>query len=496
VADPTVKLFFSGDGRDAERAIASLERKVEGLEQKLKRSSESQKKSASEISSALEGAVGPASLLATAGTAIAAAFRGAVTETLKFSTEVDEILKKTGDAELRLRIQGGFTPAQVESQLPNIKKALFATPSANATEAIQLQTQLAGAGFKQKDIQSGEALAGMLQLKAVTNAFGRDAGDPKETVLGMSQLLKGLGHAEPAAKDIFRVGKQVATLMAESDIQFRDLSQLAGEAATLGQFGMTEQQQLGAYSWMRDVKGPEEGATGLRIFTSRTATAATDKERTKALKSIGLTPADVAISKGGVTFEEAVGKIQKGMAGLPEQQRNNFLTEMYGEKGQTAASIILSQEGAAKISGRIRMAENADKAFQDRLGIFQSSRQAVNLRAANDKDWILRDVANRQQTWGEFDLQEQVRKTKLMSEQTTQGGRLGAGYMNWIEGVADWMHKATGATPEGMMGSQEGSEMKRLAQEQIQAIENQTKVLERIDQKQAKPQINRNAQQE
>lgn len=488
MADPTVKLVFTGNSADAERAIASLERKYATLEEKLKRVGAQSRMTARQSQDAFSSTKGIDSWgksigdvvmklggMATMAATIKTALMGAGNEIKTINSEMEKFRANQADAELKLQIQGGFTPEQVKEQIPNLKDALFATPSATPTEAVQLQAQLAGAGFNAEDVKSGAAAKAMLDLKAVTNAFGEDAGDPKEAVLGMSQLIKGLGNVNPRAKDLQRIGAKVATLMTESDVQFADLAQLAGDAATLKQFGMSESEQLGAFSWMRDIKGAEEGATGLRIFTSRTATAATDKNRTEALKSIGLKPEDVAIAQGGVTFKEAITKIQGGMAGLSEEDKNKFLVEMYGEKGQASAAVMLDPKQSEKIFGRIQMADQASGEFQKRLETFQGSPEAVMKRFSHKGEWAARDEAMRGMTWGQMDEFMKSRNMQLMAGQETPEARrtVGVGaFAGWagrgMTEIAGFRPTDVGAPTRDEMveiGKQQLAEIKRLADE-------------------------------
>lgn len=455
-----VKFIITGDAAQAEREAIKLEKRIDSLENKMKRVGDTSKLAAQKsnqafdsrgiekftqgITSTLTKMAGVASM----ATLIRTGLQGMSDELKNFNRGVDAFWEKQRGQELKLQIQGGFTPQEVAQQFPQMKKALWATPSAPVGEAVELQTQLSGAGFKQSDIKSGAALKTMLDLKAVTNQFGEGVGDPKEAVLGMSQLIKGLGNVEPNAGDIRRIGAKVASLMAESDIQFSDLGQLSGEAATLKQFGLSESEQLGAFSWMRDVKGAEEGATGLRIFTSRTATAATNKGRTEALKSIGLTPEDVAIAKGGVTFGQAVQRIQGGMAGLSEEDKNKFLVEMYGEKGQASAAVMLDAMGSRKIGERIRMAETGEADFKRRLEMFQGSREAYMARNKNQLDFVRREEALKGMTWGEFRQMEESAKATAMEAQVTPAGKRAVGIGGFIGSSYGRMFEGLGFSPQ------------------------------------------------
>lgn len=498
-----VKFVVTGDTADAERAAIKLEKRIESLEQKLTKLGETSKKTAKTSTDAfsssgvdkytqgIANAGAKLAGMAAIASAVKQAFHGMTQEVKTFNRDVDTFWEKQRGLDLKLQIQGGFTPQEVATQFPQMKKALWATPSAPVGEAVELQTQLAGAGFKPDDIKSGAALKTMLDLKAVTNSFGEGVGDPKEAVLGMSQLIKGLGNVDPNAGDVRRIGSKVASLMAQSDIQFNDLGQLSGEAATLKQFGMTESEQLGAFSWMRDVKGAEEGATGLRIFTSRTATAGTDKGRTEALKKIGLTPEDVAIAKGGVKFGEAIQKIQGGMANLSEEEKNKFLVEMYGEKGQASASIMLDAVGSKKITERIALAENGQADFTKRLETFQGSREAMTLRTKNETDFLLREEAMKGMTWGELRQVEKNAKTGLIGGQDNASSRRAAGLTGFIGSTVMGAAEGLGYSPQDL-GAPDAAGLLEIQKQQLEQAKKTNELLDEAARKQ--PPLNRNGQ--
>lgn len=436
-----VSVKWTGNSADAQRAIDALERKYDALEQRIIRGAEKQKAANRQAfdSSPLDAFNSKLGMAVTRFAGMAGAafgfqkiFSAIQNQATEFNNTISELWKKQGAEELKLRVQGGFTPAEVAQQIPEIRRQNLMTPVMTSAEAIMTQKELAGAGFTQADVQSGQAFGAMSQLQAVTNQYGREMGSAKETVLPMSQLLKGLGNAQPSAKDILRVGGKVAALMAESDIQFSDLSQLSQEASTLKQYGVGESEQLAAFSWMADIMGSESAGTGLRLFTSRTATMATDKANVKSLKKIGLKPEDIAIAPGGVTFDQAVDRMRDATKDLPAEEKNVLFKTLYGEKGQNAAAVLLSDNGISTIRRRRAIADNAQNEFTAKLDAYESSRQAVLARNEREKEWTAREEAAKGLTWDEWSTIKNNQMLKLRANQTGPVARTAVGVVGAV----------------------------------------------------------------
>lgn len=310
----------------------------------------------------------------------------AVQENLRLSQSIDEIVNKARDAELKLQVQAGQTPAQFERQIPQIRKALLQTPSTDFFGAIEIQKQLVSSGFRQKDIKSGDALQTVLDLQAATNQFGRDIGDPKEAVKSVAQFLKAQGFDRPTASQIRATGGRLTTLFEGSDIQFPDLSDLAGEASVLRERNVSQIEQLAAFSTLRDVKDSPEAATGLRQVVSRMATFANAPAKVNALRDIGLKPKDVDLV--GEEFVPALKRLNAALEGVGDVQQNLVLNKLFGEKGETAAAILLGS--LPTIEKRVALQKDP-VAFERNLALFQRSRFARNQRFKIREQFALRD---------------------------------------------------------------------------------------------------------
>lgn len=326
------------------------------------------------------------------------AITGVIRENERLSKSIDDVAKKRQQEELKLRIQSGLTPAGLRDQLPKIQNALQRTPSTDVSGALAISTQLVSSGFRPEDVKSGAAIQTVLDLKAATNLFGEEVGDPKEAVKALSQFLKAQGNKSPSAKDIRGTGARLTQLFEGSDIQFADLTDLAANAAVLKGKGLDETTQLAAFSVLRDVKASPEASTGLRQVVSRLSTAGGSSDKVGALKQLGLTAGDVDLV--GETLPTALGRLNKGLSGIGQSEQNIVLNKLFGEKGEAAASILLG--GLGTIEERISLQQDT-KSFDRNLRTFQTSRFAQNSRIKSREEFALR---KRDEEAGSFTFEE------------------------------------------------------------------------------------------
>lgn len=365
-----------------------------------------------------------------------------IEENHRLGQSITDTFRKLDQEELKMQIQAGLTPQQAQEQMPNIEKALLKTPSTSVAGAIQLQTQLASSGFKEQDIKSGEALQTVLDLKAATNQFGESMGNEQQAVLALSQYLKGMGQ-ESSAANIKQLGKQLVTLFATSDIQFGDLQQLAPNAGALKEFGLKDKEQLAAFSTLVDVMGGEKAATGTRNVVTRLATAAKSKERTSALKELGLKPEDVDIAIGGDEFIPTLEKVSKALKSKKPEDANRLLSEIFGDEGQAAAANLFNPEKIALIKQRIAEQEGG-AAFDLGVATFQQSAYADRQRRQVRTDMSLRQAGRNQAGAGRQDVKEIGQQA--VAAAAAEGGNLtaptaiGEGMFSMGEGL--------GMTPE------------------------------------------------
>lgn len=388
-----VKLTFTGNAADAEKAIAQLERKYDTLEQKIKRLGTASRQAAKDSSSGWESLGNTIGSVATKYVSIAAAIKiasdaaaAAAENNKRAQDRLSDFASTFRETEVKFQVQTGLQGAGSAAAIDRVVNQLRRTPVTDLQSAIAISQQVASAGFTQADVQSGASTGAVLDLLAGTNSVGRSVTDPKEMVKSLSMTLKGSGVTSPTAGDIRNFGGTLTELFDASTIEFSDLKQLAPKLAPLKQFGVDLKLATSAFAGLVDVMGGERGATGLATFVSRTATATNVEERKRTLISAGIDPNSVAMAEGGVGFFDALDVIRNKMKGMKQEDQNRFLENMYGQETMPAAAYLLSDEGFARVQEFRNRVENPD-VFNRNVDAFRNSRFANNQRmqlAGND----------------------------------------------------------------------------------------------------------------
>lgn len=385
MADGKVKFTYFGDGKDLEKELVRLEKKHDDLTNKIGQVSRRSRQSAKTGVQGLVDQVKGAANLTAAFDGVKKIISAITAEQRKLSQSIDETIPKLDEQQLKLQIQAGLTPRQVEGKIPQIRDALLNTPSADLSGAFMLQTQLVSSGFNQQDIDSGAALQTVLDLKAATNQFGEGVGDVKESVAAVAQFLKATG-SETTARNIRKIGGNLTQLFEGSDIQFADLGPLAGEASTLTSKGLSTDIQLAAFSALRDVKAAPEAATGFRQVVSRMSSAGESPAKVKALESIGLTPEDIDMI--GEDFTTALQRLKGAVDAVDEKTGRSAVFALFGEKGESAGNALLGKLDV--IEKRLSILRGG--AFERNVKIFQESRTAERQRVGLRREFAERTI--------------------------------------------------------------------------------------------------------
>lgn len=385
MTDGKVKFTYFGDGKDLEKELVRLEKKHDDLSNKIGQVSRRSRKSSKTGVQGLVDQIKGAANLTAAFEGVKAVISAITAEQRKLSQSIDQTIPKLDEQQLKLQIQAGLTPRQVEGKIPQIRDALLNTPSADLSGAFMLQTQLVSSGFNQEDIDSGAALQTVLDLKAATNQFGEGVGDVKESVAAVAQFLKATG-SETTARNIRKIGGNLTQLFEGSDIQFADLGPLAGEASTLTSKGLSTDIQLAAFSALRDVKAAPEAATGFRQVVSRLSSAGESPAKVKALESIGLKPEDIDMI--GEDFVTALQRLKGAVDAVDEKTGRSAVFALFGEKGESAGNALLGKLDV--IEKRLSILRGG--AFERNVRIFQESRTAERQRVGIRREFAERDL--------------------------------------------------------------------------------------------------------
>ncbi len=489
---------FGGDAKAAEAEITRLDKRIDKLTANLKHSGKTSRTVTDEsrkgwrsFAADLEKTAIKAAGVNLVFKGISASIRGAMAENTRFGRQLQEVADKAQQEELKLQIQGGFTPAVLEKQLPNIQKALLKTPSASYTEGLQLQTQLASSGFKAEDVKSGAALQATLDLKAATNEFGEQMGDVKESIGSLSQFLKGMGIAEPTAEQIRKSGGKLTQVFEPSQIQFSDLKNLAPIAAGLKSLNIDETTQFAAFSAMVDTAGGENAATYLKQTASGLRSASFNKQGQEGLDALKLKGEDIDLI--GEDFPTALERLKGALSKVDERTQSKALSDIFGERVAPNVQTFMTLIGTI----RERMKSMEGNAFERNIGTFQESvfarRQRQNLR----RTFAQRDAANENGGLTFDELREAGdRRIAELQNETDAKGRFALGIASWIGRAGLAISEGLGMRPAdlGVTGPEKNRAAGLKPEAQQEAMEVQKQQLQELQKLNAnRPPVNRNA---
>lgn len=504
MADPTVKLVFAGNSAEAERVMTGLERKVDVLENKLKNMGGGLKtQSVDQFSAGLENVAVKVASIGAAFATLSSIVVGSSQKVTEFNSKVDEAWSRQREELSKWQTQEALSDKKIAAQMPAIQLSAMQTPVLNLAGTIDAQRQLASVGINEKDLKSGDALNALLRLRVLSQSYGDQAESPEVTATSINQFLRATGGGQ-GATDMERVGQKLAALSQDSPIGAQNLKQISQVAGTLTNFGLNETEQLAAYRVAMETQGDMAGSTGLKVMATRLATAGSDKERIKALSALGLKPEDVAVAKGGVGIGDAMARLRNATQGMDETKKNTALQSLFGTEAMATASILMSDTGFERYAAGLSIADNAPAEAGKRVAAFQNSREAIIRRSGLEGDISAYNEAQKGATWGEYKAARDEQYSSDMQKASPGLGRLGQGYMQFVESWADYLNERMGETPDSMMqrsvrlgggdyqGNQLGDVAKRQEALMQQMAENLKRQTELMEQDRRKP-INRNA---
>lgn len=338
MADPNLRMRFFGDSADAERALVALEKKYEALQGQIKGATAASRRGSKGMGDQLAGVAMKVASAATAFLSLGTIITGVIQKNDKFIESIDRLIEKLPGAELRLQVQGGLNDAELKTMTATIDKQLAGNPAVSRTQALEIQRELISSGARQNDIDSGEGLAAVMDVMMATNLTGREVDDPSSMVAALAQILISQGR-DVSAENMRSFGGKAAQTFEGSRIQMADFTELAQVSAGMTKQGVTENEQISAFSVMTDPLGATAAKTQLKAFTTRLRAAADVPAKAQALESLGLAPEDVDFI--GESFSEALGTLTTAYNAADEKTRSSALLKLFGEEGMSGAAVLL-----------------------------------------------------------------------------------------------------------------------------------------------------------
>lgn len=348
MAGSTVEIVLTADEADAVRAWRRLhEEGPAAYGKKLDEVKDKDKSLSDQMSESIDRAVRKYATL----TGAAQLFL----TTLKAIGQAEEERRRAGAA-AEVSIDESLRKFQVQTGTPDsdagaFRDRILSAATRNAVsnqQAAAAATQLASSGMS-ADMASGQALDVALGFMSATNAAGRDA-DPAQLIRAISQFNKGSGRGFDSG-GLARSAVEVQRLFKGTDIQAGDLESLAKHAASLRmQGGIGASDQLATFSYLRDILGPDVGATAFSQSVTELSTAGADKRKTGLLRRLGLRPEDVDLKGEGL--ETAFSRLRGGMAGMNESQQAIFMAGLFGRESMRGATTMMDPSVWSEVARR------------------------------------------------------------------------------------------------------------------------------------------------
>ena len=211
----------------------------------------------------------------------------------------------------------------------------------SASEAAKAESELAKVGISTADILGG-ALTGSLNLAA---AGGIDLAEAA-TISGQAMKIFALG-----GKDVGHIADVLASGANKSAADVSSLGQALQQGGLVAaQTGLTLEDTVGTLAAFSDnaLNGSDAG-TSLKTMLQRLNPQS--DQAAALMKDLGLSAYDAQGKFVGIT--EYAAKLQKGLGGLSDEQRNATMNVIFGSDAVRAANILY-KEGAAGLAEYIK----------------------------------------------------------------------------------------------------------------------------------------------
>lgn len=206
-------------------------------------------------------------------------------------------------------------------------------------EAEAGATALASSGFSAPEA-SGPALDALLKLQGAQTLYNKEA-SPGDIAASFSGFLSA-NNIDLTGQNVEKYGVALQSLK-ETPINVRDLGQLSKVSGAL-KGAMSPEEQLANFAQLR-AKGvqAEESGKVLRETVQNLSIAGTMKDRTKALKDIGLKPTDVDFQDE--SFEQVMGRIQKGLQKVRPEKRDDIIATLVEKSNVSGFTALMEGQG-------------------------------------------------------------------------------------------------------------------------------------------------------
>lgn len=312
--------------------------------------------------------------------------------------EADEVAKRYDEVFRKFRVQAGLNEIQGE----RAKQRILDVGTRNAVSAEVAEAGaagLVGAGFS-TEAATGPALNVLLRTQAAMNAAGKSPADSERLAKDAAAYLTSQGMESTPAN--LQKAMNNAFALRAGAFELSDFSEMGKHGAVFAG-KLSQEEQLAAFGTLVDAMPSAEAGTALRNVVSRLSTAKVGRTSQEALKKLGLKPGDVDLV--GENFGTVLDRLQGGLQGVPEADRDDYLRMLFEEAGVAPAQILLNERGGKYQKYQAGMAGAAGE-FERAANIAQSGPAAAAMRQKLRREQMAQDAAEFEAAFAnELDIQ-------------------------------------------------------------------------------------------
>ncbi len=371
-----------------------------------------------------------------------------------------------GELETKLQTQAGLSRPDALRRIATVAQVLQQTPTISTLAGgTEMQTWLESAGLNQKDVASGKMLAGVTEGLAALNAYGKDKGftSDKEAVRSVVGSVKAFGMEGDYA-NLMRMQNVLAMGFKETSMEAQHIPSFVKSAPALAGAGVTPEQGLGVFSGLVSSGTPAESAgRAMEAYVSRLFDVKAGQERDQALGNIGLTQADVVVTKGGNTIFQSMDRIASALEGRTETEKGSFLAQMFGADSGAEIQMMLRDRAEMKRKSGLYSDTTALKeavVTTRESGMSQRNRASLRSQTA---DWV--QSISSDYSWGSLEKELESRYKSKYAAAETATGRLAASAEATAIDFGAWVAKGIGMSPDYVAGVEATQESKELLKE-------------------------------
>lgn len=377
MAREDVNIRVSANVAEAVRLWKAMEEGPKGMAAELDALGAKGKKSVGGLNSEAEKLIGN---WASIGAGIAAATK-LLEAYLAAQREIKDLeADSVRTADKATRQLANLAPSEALSTIRNDTFGLAVRRKVQIGTATDAAASLLGAGYGYGDVMKpGGAADAALKTLAATNASGKNV-DAKQMIDAMTGFMDATGQ-EKSGANLAAAGKAAQAMFASNKLEIADLQALAPKAKSIFSDTGLKNEQIAILSMFKDVTTADIGSTSFKTGISRLVGAGNVPARTRALKELGLNPADVDFQ--GESFTDVQQRMSAGFLRAGDQAPR-LKNQIFGDEGKLAADVLFTPAGVSLYQQRLAESRNS-AGFNRAVSITEGGLEAQQNRSDSER---------------------------------------------------------------------------------------------------------------